>query len=448
LASALSTAFLADALRRYPPSPRYWVAFSGGLDSTVLLHLCHTLQREPSRTTFAAAHIHHGLHGHAHQWATFCSETCLAWGIPLQIRYVDARHAAGDSPEEAARKARYAALSELIGPDETLLTAQHQDDQAETLLLQLFRGAGPAGLAGMPEWTGFGQGYLARPLLGFRRRDLHRYARNQRLQWIDDPSNEEVRFDRNYLRHEILPALEKRWPGFAGTLSRSAKHCAEADDLLRELGHQLLIESREPARNTLIIEALCRHSAARQRLILREWLRAGGYRQPSSAIIERVLRELLLAGAGRQPEVCWSAGQIKRFRGELYLLKRDAPFDGGRVTAWDGAAPLRLNPDNGTLSVHLLRGPGIDLQRWRQGPISVRYRQGGETLRLPNRAGTRALKKLLQEADVPPWERGRMPLIYIGHKLAAVADRWIDAAFSGDPAATNVRLNWEPALLG
>lgn len=434
---------LAAFLRRYPPSPRHWVAFSGGLDSTALLHLCHALRTIWPGFELAAAHIHHGLHADADRWTAFCAETCSALAVPLTIRQVDARPVGGASPEESARTARYAALSDLLGPGDTLLTAQHQDDQAETLLLQLFRGAGPAGLAAMPERTPFGPGFLVRPLLDCRRQDLHDYAARHQLNWIEDASNTDPRFDRNYLRHAILPLLEQRWPGLTGNIGRSARHCAEADGLLGEQAQELLAAVRDPLRNTLCVARLHAHSPPRQRLIVRAWLRDTGCVPPSTALMDRVLGELLPAGADRQPAIRWDGAQIRRFRGELHLLRAFGDLDAGTITDWDGITPLALGPDNGLLGARLEAGPGLDPERWRRGRITVRYRQGGETLRLPQRAGTRELKKLLQEAGVAPWLRTRMPLVYLDNELAAVADLWVNAPFAGDPRGTNVRLCWE-----
>lgn len=444
----LCTASLAAFLRRCPASPRHWVAFSGGLDSAALLHLCHALRSEQPALAFAAAHVHHGLQTEADAWVSFCAKTCATLDIPFTVRYVEARPGPGESPEAAARAARYAALRALLRPGETLLTAQHQDDQAETVLLQLLRGAGPAGLAAMPEWSPFSPGVLARPLLDYRRRDLVAYAHRHGLRWVDDPSNADPRFSRNYLRHEILPRLVAHWPGAVNNLARTAAHCAEAAGLLGEFARELLLALHDPERNTLRVAALRAHSPARQRLILREWVQASGCATPATAVLARVLTEVLPASADRQPVVRWEAAQIRRFRDELYLLRPFADFPTGVVADWDGIAPLPLAPDNGVLRATLQPGLGLDPELWRRGPVTIRYRHGGEALTLANRSGTRELKKLLQEAAVAPWLRDRVPLIHLGNRLAAVADLWVGAACAGKPDKDNVRLVWEPPQLG
>ena len=439
----LAANHLADVLAHHPRAPRYWIAFSGGLDSTVLAHLCRALAERDASFDFAAAHIHHGLHPAADAWVRHVHESAHALKLSLEVRHVDGRPKAGESPEAAARIARYTALTTLVNPGEVLLTAQHQDDQAESVLLQLFRGAGLAGLAAMPAWTSFGQGFLGRPLLDLPRSALEDYAVRNRLNWIDDPGNTDRRFDRNYLRHDILPRLRNRWPSLAETLSRSARHCAEADRLLTELGTELLARVRHPTRNTLQIEPLLALSPARQQLILRLWIRKVGLRPLPSVLIGRTLNEVAPARRDRNPEVTWHEGTIRRHRGELHLLRPRPPFDRRQSVVWARSDVLVLPNENGALTARLECGPGIAPQQWSNARIEVRYRRGGETLSLPRRQGTRTLKKLLQQSDLPPWLRERAPLIYINETLAAVADLCIAAPFAGDPGNANIRIDWQ-----
>ena len=243
---------------------RYWLAYSGGLDSHALLHAMHGLRAQQRGIILCAVHVHHGLRPEADQWAAHCMSVCAALEIPCQVLHVQARPAAGESPEDAARCARYQALRDVIGAGDCLLTAHHQDDQAETLLLQLLRGAGVAGLAGMPACAAFGTGLLARPLLSHSRAELRAYAERHGLHWVEDGSNAETGYDRNYLRHEILPRLRARWPATAAVLTRSAGHCAAATDLLQILAAQDLANLRGPVQRTLKIDRLQLLDAARQ----------------------------------------------------------------------------------------------------------------------------------------------------------------------------------------
>ena len=433
---------LQQNLSRHPPATRYWIAYSGGLDSQVLLHLCAKLKDSHPDLQFAAVHIHHGLQAAADEWAETCEATSRLLGIPFQLLRVKAMPKPGESPEEAARNARYEALRALLSESEALLTAQHRDDQAETLLLQLFRGAGIDGLAAMPEYTAFGPGFLLRPLLSFSRTQLREYAEEHGLAWIEDPSNRDLSYDRNFIRHEVLPLLEKRWPAVKDTLARTAKHCAEAQTQLNALAADLLKTVIQPKRGTLLLNPLRACSVPDRRLILREWLRSRGFRRPSTRVIDRVLNEALDAKPDRNPAIRWNEGEIRRYREELYLMPIIPPFHPDKIIPWDGVATLHLPDQTGALSASLEKRAGISLAAWRSGTITVRYRQGGESLRLPGRKGSHDLKKLFQEAGIPPWIRERTPLIYIGDELAAVAGWWVSAGFAGEPNDCNIVIRW------
>jgi tRNA(Ile)-lysidine synthase len=440
---SLSAKSLDRVLSCQPPASRYWIAYSGGLDSQVLLHLCAELKATPPDLKFAAAHVHHGLQAAAEGWAEFCEANCRTLGIPFRLLRVNATAKPGDSPEEAARNARYDALRALLRDGEVLLTAQHRDDQAETLLLQLLRGAGIAGLAAMPERAAFGLGFLLRPLLSFSRRQLREYAQARGLTWIEDPSNRDLSYDRNFIRHEIIPLLEKRWPATKDAFARTAQHCAEAQLLLSSLADDLLKSVIHPQRNTLLLDRLGAYSEPDRHLILREWLRSRGFRMPSTRIIDRALNETLSAKPDRNPAIRWSEGEIRRYRGELFLMPASSPFHSNDIIPWDGIAILHLPDGNGELSAILEKRAGISAVAWRSGKITVRYRQGGESLRLPGREGAHDLKKLFQEAGIPPWIRERMPLIYIGDELAAVAGWWVSDAYAGAPNDVNIVIRWD-----
>ncbi|TAN48449.1 MAG: tRNA lysidine(34) synthetase TilS [Methylococcaceae bacterium] len=442
---------IAVRLSQHGPAQRYWIGYSGGLDSHVLLHQCAGLNRNPAhpefcgKQRFTAVHVHHGLQAAADEWATHCAAVCAELDLPFRLIHVDAQALPGQSPEEAARNARYRAFAELLAEGDVLLTAQHADDQAETVLLQLLRGSGLAGLAAMPEAMPFGKGRLLRPLLAWNRTALQDYARIHRLSWQEDPSNQQTAFDRNFIRHQILPLLTQRWPGVAVALSRTARHCAEAQGQLERWAEDLLHEAAAgEADGTLSVAALRRRQAPEQRLVLRHWLKQAGFRAPSTVVLQRVIHEALAAAQDRSPCVAWREGEIRRYRDRLYALPPLPALDAQEVFDWNGDEPLLL-PGNGVLTAVAQPGPGIKPELWR-GAKQVRYRQGGERCRLPRRQGNHLLKKLFQEdARLPPWVRERVPLLYIDGQLAAVGDLWICEPFAD--ATHGIALHWNETRL-
>ncbi|MDD5035164.1 MAG: tRNA lysidine(34) synthetase TilS [Methylococcaceae bacterium] len=440
---------LSDNLRRillrHPHVPCYWIAYSGGLDSHVLLHLCaHLRDEEKHPARFRAIHIHHGLQQDADAWSEHCAEVCRGLDMPFLAVRVDAHAGPGDSPEEAARTARYRAIRAQLAEGDAVLTAQHRDDQAETLLIQLMRGAGLAGLAAMPECAPFEPGLLLRPLLGFSRAQLREYGKLHGLHWIEDPSNEDLAYDRNFLRHEIIPLLEQRWPGLKKALARSAGHCAEAQRQWVRLADDLCRSVLDQDGQCLNLAKLRDFQEADQRLVLREWMRSRGYRMPSQAVIERILREILPAREDKTPAVSWREGEVRRYRNALYLLPPLPAFDASAELDWDGIVPLALPGNNGELSAYATEKPGISADAWQRGKITLRYRQGGERCRLAGRSGNHELKKLFQEAGVLPWLRERIPLIYIDGELAAVASWWTCQPYAGKAGESHIALNWRP----
>lgn len=439
----MDTAKLASWLDNHGSASHYWVAYSGGLDSHVLLHLCARLGKLDGRFRFSAVHVHHGLQPLADDFAEHCARICGLVETPLRVLRVNAKAQPGQSPEEAARNARYRAFEDLLNEGEALLTAQHAEDQAETVLLQLLRGSGLAGLAAMPEAMPLGSGVLLRPLLAdWNRRAFRDYAGEHRLYWMEDPSNQNTTFDRNLIRQQIMPLLVARWPGVVGTLSRTARHCAEAQEQLERLADDLLLAAREGAAgsgqaNSLSVIRLRQWQAPEQRLVLRHWLKSQGFRAPSTAVLQRIIAEVLAAAGDRNPQVAWREGEVRRYRDRLYALRPMPVLDATAVYAWDGRQTLEL-PGNGRLDVAEGLEQGIRSECL-NGTWQVRYRQGGERCRLPGRSGSHSLKKLFQEAEhVPPWLRQRMPLLYIDGQLAAVGDLWVCQPF----AEGNLKLRW------
>ena len=415
---AFTPAQLLDQLAQLPPARRYWVAYSGGCDSTVLLHAMAAL-REQLPVELRALHINHNLHEAAPEWALHCHHVCETLDIPLYEVNVDARGSKGESPEAAARAARYRIFTEVLQVGDGLLLAHHRDDQAETLLLQLLRGSGPRGLAAMPSHRPLGAGWLGRPLLGFSRQALCDYAAAEGLAWIDDPSNFDTEFDRNFLRQQVMPLLQQRWPSAASTLARTAGLQAEAAELLQQLAEEDWQHCAGPQADTLRIEALSQLSPERQRNLLRYWIDSVNHLPlADQQRLNRILAEVIPAAEDAQPSVRWPGGQVRRYAGLLYLLAADPEPVTGPLR-WDLTGTLELG-DGRQLRTVSTTGAGLQAALQGNASLSVRFRQGGEVCRPAGRGHQHELKKLLQEWGVPPWQRPRVPLLYVGEELAAV----------------------------
>ena len=410
----------AAQLKRYAQFRQFVVAYSGGLDSHVLLHW---LAQGQLPQQISAIYIDHGLQSASAAWGEHCAAVCAALHIPLHIERTDARPAAGESPEAAARRVRYAALAAHVDASTALLTAHHADDQAETLWLQLLRGSGVHGLAAMPHFAPLGAGWLLRPLLKVTQRELRAYAAAHGLRWIEDPSNQDIDFDRNYLRQRVLPLLQQRWPALPRTSGRAAQLCAEAASILDEVALADLSAVQGAQAQQIFIPALRNLSAARQRNVLRYWLRQLHLPIPEARQLQQI-EAALAAAQDRNPWVRWGGAQVRRYRQYLYALPALVQPAMQREYLWqmEGAVwpPLEL-AGIGHLRMERVYGAGIRPAMLEAAALLVRFRQGGERWRPQGRAHSQELKKLLQEAGIPPWERERLPLLYQQPLAAAAA---------------------------
>ena len=438
----LTAHILRTVLSRFDAGKSFLIAYSGGLDSHALLHLCVACKTIDPELKFSVAHVNHGLHADADYWEKHCSEVCQSLGLSLTRLRVDASPGTGQSPEEAARIARYSALSSLVTDNTVLLTAQHLDDQAETVILQMLRGSGLSGLSGMAQSTSFGQGLLFRPFLACPRVALSDYATANQLHWIEDPSNIDESYARNYLRQRIMPLLRQRWPAASKTIARSGQHCAEAN-----LIQNLFIDEKLDLKNRAVSKCLQiseLQGLARpvQVAVLRRWIGDHGCRNPPHKIMDRIMQEMLPAATDKNPYVTWGETDLRRYRGAFYLMPKLQDFDSTQVLNWDGVDPLELPCGNGWLSVDHGAGIGISGSAWQNGQIRIQFYRGGEICSLPGRSTRQRLKKLFQQHTVPPWVRRRMPLIYIDGELAAVGDLCVCRPFD-ELGAAGVRLHWQ-----
>ncbi len=411
---------LPDILHICPSTKRLWVAYSGGLDSHVLLHLL-----AQSDLQLRAIHINHGLNPDADDWAEHCLKVCKTLGVVCHVVKVKVEVAARESLEAKARTARYQAIIDTIAPDDVVLTAQHADDQAETLLLQLLRGSGVAGLAAMPE----NKGWLIRPLLRYTRAELYEYAQAANLKWIEDSSNADTRFDRNFLRHEIMPRLQQRWASVSHIISRAASHQAEANELIQDLAELDLQQCQGNKPDILNLDNLSKLSSARQSNVLRFWIKKLALPSPTTKQLQQIVSNLITAKADSQPLVSWQGAEIRRYRHNLFAMP-PLPSSTKNIK-WLFPTP---SPHLPLGNLKLTQGKGLALPSGTE--LEIRFRQGGEVIRLNKHQ--RVVKKLLQAAGLPPWQRKFIPIIFLENVLIAIPGIGVADGFLADENGWNI----------
>jgi len=430
------------------PGRELCVAFSGGADSTALLAALRELRRRPR--ALRAVHVDHGLHPDSRSWGARAVEIARVLRVPCEVLEAKVTRARGESPEARARAARYRLLAGTLKPGEILVTAHHEDDQLETVLLMLLRGAGIAGLAAMPELAPFARGLLARPLLTRSRAELEAFVRAAGLPYLEDPSNRDEAPDRNFLRLRVLPVIRERWPGVATTVGRTARHAAEAQGLLEGLAQADLSAARHGP--SLAASALRALPPERRRNALRFWIAARGFSVPPTARLAEIAGPLLAARADAQPAVEWPGVRLERQAGLLTLrpashAAREAGEGGTalpREIAWPWrTAPACPLPDGlGQLELRADAHGPVDLAKV-PARLTIRWRRGGERLAIAPGRPRRTLKSLLRESQLPQAERARLPLVYGGTRLLAVADLWLDESVQAHPGARRrARLVW------
>lgn len=480
---------------------KYLIAYSGGIDSHVLLHLCSQLKNSPTGfdQSFSAVYIDHGLSPNAKKWGRHCQHICFELDIPLTIIEVDASQKNGQSPEASARTARYQAFSQLLDNDECLLTAQHLDDQAETLLLQLLRGSGTKGLSAMPRIKPFAKGVLCRPILDYKKQEILEYARQHQLQWTEDESNLEQRFDRNYLRHTVLPLLEKRWPAMKENFAKSAEVLAESQLLLDKIADsdiqnlffinadgmteydKLLLEpilkildsglkdglkdGQQGKRSYPCQKSCISQEQARLNNLLRHWINLNHLPMPSKKILEQIVYSVILAKEDAMPLVSWKRDtfccEIRRYRDKLYLLDVSYLHTCSRnqqistmeeqqneqeytlseeqeIFLQTTNTSIKLSSSNETAGQC-----GFDRQKLLSKIITVRFRKGGERLRKTIDGHSHPLKHWFQEQSIPPWEREHMPLIYWGDELIQIGNFIVNNSLKNEQSGDLLSIHWQ-----
>lgn len=458
--SRFSPRDLEPLLSEAGPSDTVYVALSGGADSTALLVALHELGPELA-PRLVAVHVNHGIHEDAARWAEHCTALCRSLGIELRRAGPPDGPLGPGSPEERARRYRYDVFENLLAPGDILCTAHHRQDQAETLLLALLRGSGPAGLAAMPRSRPLGKGRLVRPLLGIDRAALEHWLEDRQVPWLTDPSNAELNADRNFLRHEILPRLRHRWPATDAALATSARLQAEANVWLSE-GAGLALAGRMPTSGVLDLHGLEPATPA-FRTILRHWLRQSGSTDLPRMQLEELCRQLEKVRSDSQVSVCWNKHRLRHYRGALWL---DAGQDSAALSVqeWDGSAPLELGVPGGALELVATGATTALGERSRaadQDPpgqptdsagaprsgveLIVRGRRSGDRLRPDPSGPSRDLKAWLSRSPLPPWFRDSVPVVPGADGLAALGDVVFDPILARHLRQRRLALHWRPA---
>jgi len=420
-------AFSPEQLRtRLPPLPSthnvWWVGLSGGLDSTVLLHALVQLQLPVS---LHALHINHQISPNADQWQAQCAAFCASLGVAFTAERVQVSNT-GKGIEDAARNARYAVFDRCLRAGDCLLTAHHADDQAETLLLRLMRGTGPRGLAAMAASRALGLGNLHRPLLMFSRTELESYANAHQLTWVNDESNADNHYDRNFLRNQVMPLLQSRWPGFTRKWQQTADLCGANEELLEEVAIDDLMRMEErPERvgQSISFTVYANMSRARQQNLLRYWLSVKGFAVPEQQHWEQIHLQLFGARPDAQVNISWADVSLRLYRNRIYLLPNIISF-----------AECELQLVSQLTKIPRLKASLPNLH--------IRYRQGGERCQPAGRSHSQTLKKLLQDYGLEPWLRESVPLAYSGDTLVAVGDLWICEGFVAAADEAGYYLKW------
>lgn len=437
---------LAAALAEHAAAPQWWVGFSGGVDSTALLHLVNSWRKaQPDPPPLTALHINHGLQASASEWENHCAWICRFLDIPF-LALSAAVEPAGKGSEAAAREARYALFEQQLEEGHVLFLGQHLDDQVETFFLRLLRGAGVDGLGAMPRQRELGRGILSRPLLDCTRAQLQHHVDSSGLRYIDDPSNEDTAIDRNFLRREVLPLLAKRWPGYRKTVIRASEHLAGAAVALEQaldLPETCFSVLGDPGLDLAFLQDADDQYAAQ---LIRAWLKRGGMQAPDSAQLQEFLRQLRKAARSGQPLLDTGSYCLQRYRDAIYLLPRRDSEPEEVLTLAPGET--RQIEGVGEVSLQRCAGPGIWLAADEE--TEIRWRRGGERARSAGGRRSASLKKWLQEEAIPPWWRERVPLLYLENQLLAVGGLWPCHSSrwgeQGEEAEAPWQLVWEPAV--
>lgn len=423
---------------------RVLLALSGGMDSVLLLHSVRQINLQHGKGwQLQAVHVNHAISQYANDWERFCLQLCASNEIPLHIERLQLANIDGSSLEARAREARYQAFAGLLRDGDVLLMAHHADDQLETMLLRLMRGAGPAGLAGMPRSRDLGSGRLLRPLLDFPKAELQDYAAHEGLDWVEDDSNANNRFDRNFCRNQVMPLLASRWPGYRDSWQKSRQLTSEAAQLLNELAQADFSALVATDPSIINLQKLQNLSKARQRNVLRYWFTLLGVPEVGWNLLTRLSEEIIPARDDAPASLQGHGIRLQRYQQQLFALRELPQLQATDLHWLPMQQPVFALPDNGQLSC-VDAQPKLRLSG--QSEFTVRYRAGGERCQLDKRP-RKSLKAILQEAQIPPWLRDRLPLLYQGDELVCVPGIGVASGHVAGDKEQGLAIAWQPPQL-
>ncbi len=430
--------FLSD-LNQFSASGKFWIACSGGMDSSVLLHLFYSNKNKIDQD-MEIIYINHGLQEEANDWAVFCEKQSLQYDIPFTQLQVIEVCPKGSSVEAWAREKRYSLIEEVMNKNDVLFTAHHQDDQVETFFLQALRGAGPRGLASMPLVKKYAKALHARPLLKYSRSELKRYAEENNIIWKNDKSNLDVRYDRNYFRHKIMPVIEERWPAYRETINRLINHQKESRMLLDEVAKDDINLAQHKNMMSLDLDVIQNLSIERQKNLIFLWLKELNLNSPGSKNIDQIISDIIYSATEKSPCVNWENVEVRRYKNLLYAFKMMSEHDVNVEYTWKLENILDISDE--TLVAKSECGKGISKLKTENADFVIRYRQGGEKIHPDNLSHSKTVKQLFQEQSVLPWLRDRIPLIYINSELAVIPGFCIDKSYSADKNESSWDIHW------
>lgn len=426
-------------LEEFQNVSKFWVAYSGGMDSSVLLHLFYT-NKDKIKQGVEVIYVNHGLQDESDEWGKFCKQQSEKYNFPFTLLEISESCPKGESIEAWARDRRYNLMMKLMKENDVLFTGHHKDDQVETFFLQALRGAGPKGLAVMPEIRKKGNNIHARPLLNYSRDELKLYAKEHEINWRDDKSNADNRYDRNYFRHKIAPLIENRWPAYRDTLTRLISYQKETKLLLNELGLEDINDSKDDGESKLNINIIKKLTVARQKNLLFSWLEQLGLQTPGSRHIEKIIADIINSDIDKSPCVNWADVEIRRYKNYIYAFNTMQSIDVNSEFIWQPESILNLNGE--TLIAKHVNGIGISENKLNNRNLTVRFRKGGEKIKPHYSNHTKTVKQLFQDNSVLPWYRDKIPLIYINHELVVIPGFCVDKNYMAENDEPSWDIHW------